>query len=90
MKHMVQDLMCGKTLDWQSTVVLTYESRLLYFCCLECREKFSKTPRRYLRRECKPGDCIDPSVKLLNISAFGSQWQKTSTSQIKEKSNGQI
>jgi YHS domain-containing protein len=50
MKHMVQDLICGKTLDWQSTVVLTYQGQLHYFCCLGCLEKFRKAPRRYLCR----------------------------------------
>lgn len=59
MKHMVQDLICGKTLDWQSTVVLAYQGRLHYFCCMECLKKFRKTPRRYLCRECKPGECIE-------------------------------
>jgi YHS domain-containing protein len=66
MKHMVQDLICGKTLDWQNSVVLTYEGRLHYFCCLGCREKFRKSPRRYLCRVCKNIDCIGSGEGLTN------------------------
>ncbi len=66
MKFMVQDQICGKTLDWQNSVVLTYEGRLHYFCCLGCREKFRKTPRRYLCLECKNRDCAGRDDRLMN------------------------
>lgn len=66
MKYMVQDQICGKTLDWQSSVVLAYEGQLHYFCCLGCRDKFRKEPRRYLCRECKNVGCAGSGERLPN------------------------
>jgi YHS domain-containing protein len=67
MEHLVRDLICGKTLDWQRTVVLAYKGRLHYFCCLGCLEKFKKSPQRYLCRECKSCDRIETGDNIIPI-----------------------
>ncbi|BCS54146.1 YHS domain-containing protein [Geobacter sp. SVR] len=52
MHYIVQDPVCGESLDWQKAAVINYQGKLYYFCCRTCLSRFQKTPRRYCCKAC--------------------------------------
>jgi YHS domain-containing protein len=52
MHYIVQDPVCGESLDWQKASVINYQGKLYYFCCRSCLARFQKAPRRYCCKVC--------------------------------------
>jgi len=58
MQYMVQDPVCGKSMDWQQSLVLSYQGRLFYFCCKGCLGRFRHAPRRFCSRACCQAEAL--------------------------------
>ena len=48
---MVTDLVCGASIDEQNPgASFDYRGHLYYFCASDCKDKFVKAPRRYIKK----------------------------------------
>lgn len=48
----VSDPVCGSSFLWDDAQgIYRYRGQLYYFCCKECRTKFTRSPGSYIDRE---------------------------------------
>lgn len=47
MDYRVHDPVCGKSLNWHESLVISYKGTLFYFCCDSCLKIFRHSPRRH-------------------------------------------
>lgn len=51
---MVKDLVCGMDIDEnlakEQNKITKYKGKTYYFCSIDCKEAFSKNPRKFIKK----------------------------------------
>lgn len=49
---MAKDPVCGMEVEEETTALRSdYKGKTYYFCCKECKEKFDRDPKKYVREK---------------------------------------